>query len=86
MPKERRVRPANSPKSQSAHSGRKASQPDSTTRDGRDEWRSPYPLSKGMTAKEIAQTFAVCLVAVIVGMLLLDALGWLVGHFVKGWW
>lgn len=88
MPDRKRVRPANSPKPQGART--QPMEPRGihfSKRERRNgEWRSPYPLSKGMTRREIAQTFAVCLAAVVVGILLLDLLGWAVGHFQKGWW
>ena len=86
MPKQR-VRPATDQSNRSAHSeARRPTKAHSTTRRERGEWRSPYPLSEGMTGKQIAQTFAVCLVAVLVGHSLLNIFAWCVGHFMKGWW
>ena len=39
-----------------------------------------------MTGKQIIQTFACCLVAVLAAKGLLDLFAWCVGHFIKGWW
>lgn len=88
MPRERNVRPTTRQSKKSAqtqpmeprniHFNRRES------RSG--EWRSSQPLSYGMTAKQIAQTFAVCVAAVMVGNALLQAIAWCIGHFMKGWW
>jgi hypothetical protein len=88
MPRERNVRPTTRQSKKSAQT--QPMEPRNihfNKRERRsDEWRSPYPLSEGMTLKEMAQTFAACLFAVLAAKGLLDLFAWCVGHFIKGWW
>ena len=88
MPRERNVRPTTRQSKKSAQT--QPMEPRTihfSKRERRNgEWRSDKPLSYGMTAKEIAQVFIACTVAVLVGNALLQGFAWCVGHFMKGWW
>ena len=43
-------------------------------------------IADGMTPSQIAKALAACLAVIVGSVLALDAFGWCIGHFMKGWW